>query len=342
MIFGLGVWQIVDAKETIALAHDILTTSCLSQAFSATFNKTNALSEWLGVGGVLERQSHKDNHMLSYRHGFHAGNHADVFKHLVLTLLVRSLLNKEKPFFYLDTHSGAGSYNLESAMARKNREYETGITRLWGLEDVPDDVKEYLNIVQTVNPDHELRWYPGSPRIVRHYLRPKDRMILCELHPNEADNLAAEFAGDRQVKVEHQDGYAGLKALLPPPERRGLVHIDPAFELQDERHRLLEALKEGYRRWPTGIFAIWYPLQDRYVADDFLRRLKRSGIPKILMTEFSILNSMDTLRLFGSGMVIINPPWQLDKQLQSLLAWLWQKLAVEGQGGYKVEWLVGE
>ena len=167
-------------------------------------------------------------------------------------------------------------------------------------------------------------------------------MVLCELHPNEVENLAAEFVGDRQVKVEHLDGYAGLKALLPPAERRGLVHIDPAFELQDERHRLLDALKEGYRRWPTGIFAIWYPLQDRFVTDDFLRRLKRSGIQKILLAEFSILNPDETLRLIGSGMVIINPPWQLDEQLRNLLPWLWTQLAVEGQGGYKVEWLVGE
>jgi 23S rRNA (adenine2030-N6)-methyltransferase len=227
-------------------------------------------------------------------------------------------------------------------MARKNREYETGIARIWGMEDMPEAVRTFLNVVQTVNPDHELRWYPGSPRIVRHFLRPKDRMRLCELHPSEVETLTAEFAGDRQVKVEHLDGYVGLKALLPPPERRGLVHIDPAFELQDERHRLLEALKEGYRRWPTGIFAIWYPLQDRYVADDFLRRLKHSGIQKILMAELTILNPLDSLRLFGSGMVIINPPWHLDGQLQSLLPWLWKKLAVEGQGGYKVEWLVGE
>ena len=280
--------------------------------------------------------------MLSYRHGFHAGHHADVFKHIVLTLLVRSLLHKEKPFFYLDTHAGAGRYPLQSAMARKNREYESGIVRLWGVEDAPGDVNEYLQAVRTTNPGDELQYYPGSPRIVRHFLRPKDRMVLCELHPNEVEILGAEFAGDRQVKVEHLDGYTGLKALLPPAERRGLIHIDPAFELQDERHRLLDALKEGYRRWPTGIYAVWYPIQDRYATDDFLRRLKRSGMPKILMAEFSILNQSDVLRLTGSGMVIINPPWQLDAQLKSLLPWLWGKLAVEGQGGYKLEWLAGE
>jgi 23S rRNA (adenine2030-N6)-methyltransferase len=280
--------------------------------------------------------------MLSYRHAFHAGHHADVFKHLVLTLLVRALLNKEKPFFYLDTHAGAGRYNLDSDTARKNREYESGIARVWSEVDPPEAVREYLAAVRTTNPGRELRWYPGSPRIVRHFLRPNDRMVLCELHPNEAKILSAEFAGDRQVRVEHLDGYQGLKALLPPTERRGLVHIDPAFELKDERRRLLEALQEGYRRWATGIFAIWYPIQDRYSTDDFLRRLERTGIRKILVSEFSVLEQDESLRLTGSGMVIINPSWHLEEQLSSVLPWLWEKLAVEGQGGYRVEWVVAE
>jgi 23S rRNA (adenine2030-N6)-methyltransferase len=280
--------------------------------------------------------------MLSYRHAFHAGHHADVFKHWVLSLLVRSLLNKDKPFFYLDTHSGAGRYRLDSAMAQKNREYSTGIARLWSVKEAPWAVKDYLQIVRSLNPDDELLWYPGSPGIVRHFLRANDRMFLCELHPTEVEALAAEFARDRQVKVERVDGYIGLKAQLPPKERRGLIHIDPAFELPEEWHRLLEALKDGHRRWPTGIFAIWYPLQDRFATDDFLRRLKRTGIHKILLAEFSILNPTETLRLLGSGMAIINPPWQLDEQLRSGLPWLWEQLAVEGQGGFKVEWLVGE
>lgn len=280
--------------------------------------------------------------MLSYRHGFHAGHHADVFKHVVLTFLVTSFLNKEKPFFYLDTHSGAGRYNLDSAMAQKNREFLTGIARLWNMEDVPDAIQEYLKIVRAANPDHILHWYPGSPRIVRPFLRAKDRMILSELHPNEVNVLAAEFEADRQVKVEHQDGFLALKALLPPIERRGLVHIDPAFELKDERQALLKALKEGYKRWPTGIYAIWYPIQDRFVADDFLKRLQRSGIRKILVAEFSVLNPIEALRLNGSGMIIINPPWHLEDQLNDVLPWLWEKLSVEGQGKFKVDWLVGE
>jgi 23S rRNA (adenine2030-N6)-methyltransferase len=279
--------------------------------------------------------------MLSYRHAFHAGLHADVFKHLVLTLLVRALLNKDKPFFYLDTHSGAGRYNLNSEMARKNREHEGGIGRIWSEPSPPPGIAEYLNGVRATNPGQALRWYPGSPRIVRPWLREQDRMTLCELHPNEQRVLAAEFAGDRQVRVEEMDGYIALKALLPPPERRGLVHIDPAYELKDERKRLVEAIEEGYKRWATGIFAVWYPIQDRATADSLLRRFVKLGIPKVLLAEFSVLSDAP-FRLNGSGMIIINPPWHLDEQLKGELPWLWERLALGGQGGYRVEWLAGE
>jgi 23S rRNA (adenine2030-N6)-methyltransferase len=279
--------------------------------------------------------------MLSYRHGFHAGIHADVFKHLVLTLLVKSLLGKDKPFFYLDTHAGAGRYNLKSEMAQKNREYETGIGRLWQESHPPEAISEYLAAVRITNPGRELRWYPGSPRIVRPFLREADRMVLRELHPTEAKLLEAEFSGDRQVRIEHQDGYQALRALLPPIERRGLVHIDPSFELNDERKRLLGAVKEGYRRWATGIFAIWYPIQDRATADDFLRRFVKLGIPKTLVAEFTVLPDQ-AFRLNGSGMIIINPSWHLDEQLKSTLPWLWEKLSISGQGNWRVDWLTAE
>ncbi len=279
--------------------------------------------------------------MLSYRHAYHAGNHADVFKHLVLTLLVQSLLKKEKPFFLLDTHAGAGRYHLGSEMARKNREFASGIERLWPLSQVPEEIAHYLEAVRTTNPGQELRWYPGSPRILRHFLRPQDRMVLSELHPNEAREITREFAGDRQVRVEATDGYQTLKALLPPRERRGLVHIDPAYELKDERRRVLEALAEGYRRWATGLFAVWYPIQDRASADDFLRRLGRLGLPKVLVAEFCVMPE-EAFHLTGSGMILVNPPWQLDEQLKRVLPWLGQHLAVNGQGSWRVIWLGSE
>ncbi len=280
--------------------------------------------------------------MLSYRHGFHAGNFADVFKHLILTQLVEALLRKEKPFCYLDTHAGAGIYDLSSAMAKKNREFSGGIARLWNRTDLPAAVHDYLAVVRSLNPTAELRIYPGSPRIVRHFLRPKDRMILCDLHSKEAQDLEQEFAGDRQTKIHHLDGYQGLKAFLPPPERRGLVLIDPAFELKDERARLLEAFAAAYKRWPTGIYAIWYPIQDKPTVDWFHRQLARTGIPKILAAELRIHDEDMPLRMNGTGMIIVNPPWQLDRQLETLGPWLWQALSPEGQGGFRQTWLAGE
>ena len=274
--------------------------------------------------------------MLSYRHAFHAGNHADVFKHLVLSLLLQSLLKKEKAFFVLDTHAGAGRYHLGSEMARKNREFAGGIERLWGLPQLPEEMRPYLEAIRTTNPGQELRWYPGSPRILRHFLRPQDRLVLSELHPSEAREITREFAGDRQVRVEPADGYQTLKAQLPPRERRGLVHIDPAYELRDERRRVLEALADAHRRWATGIFAVWYPIQDRATADDFLRRLARLGLPKVLVTEFCVLPE-EAFRLTGSGMILVNPPWQLDEQLRHLLPWLSTQLGVGGHGAWRVE-----
>ena len=276
--------------------------------------------------------------MLSYRHAYHAGNHADVFKHLVLTLLMQSLLRKEKPFFVLDTHAGAGRYHLGSEMARKNREFASGIEQLWEVTNAPEAIGRYLDAVRTTNPGWELRWYPGSPRIFRHFLRLQDRLVLSELHPTEAREISREFAGDRQVRVAVIDGYQTLKAELPPRERRGLVHIDPAYELKDERQRVLQALAEAYRRWATGIFAVWYPIQDRATADDFLRRLKRLGLPKVLVTEFCVMPE-DAFRLTGSGMILVNPPWQLDEQLRDVLPWLSAQLGVGGEGAWRVEWL---
>jgi 23S rRNA (adenine2030-N6)-methyltransferase len=277
--------------------------------------------------------------MLSYRHAYHAGNHADVFKHLVLTLLVQSLLKKEKPFLILDTHAGAGRYHLRSEMARKNREFASGIERLWEVANAPEAIGHYLEAVRTTNPGRELHWYPGSPRIFRHFLRPQDRLVLSELHPNEARDISREFAGDRQVRVEAADGYQALKAQLPPKERRGLVHIDPAYELKDEHRRVLEALADAHRRWATGIFAVWYPIQDRATADGFLRRLKKLGLPEVLVTECCVMPE-EAFRLTGSGMIIVNPPWQLDEQLRQVLPWLSTQLGVGGQNSWRAEGLV--
>jgi 23S rRNA (adenine2030-N6)-methyltransferase len=226
-------------------------------------------------------------------------------------------------------------------MARKNREFDAGIQRVWRQPRPPDAVKPYLAAVRTTNPGKELTWYPGSPRIVRHFLRPQDRMALSELHPTEAKLIAREFQGDRQVKVESLDGYTALKAWAPPKERRGLVHIDPAYELKNERRRVLAAVADAHQRWATGIYAIWYPIQDRGTAETFLRHVKRLGIPRILAAELTVLPE-EPFRLNGSGMFIINPPWQLDEQLKQALPWLWEVLSVQKAGGWRTWWLTGE
>ncbi len=280
--------------------------------------------------------------MLSYRHAFHAGNFADVFKHLILVLLVRAQLRKDKPFCYLDTHAGAGRYDLSSMMAKKNREHIGGIARLWDIADAPEAVRIYLDAVRAMNESAELRMYPGSPRLVRHFLRPKDRMILCELHSKEVQYLKEEFAGDRRVAVHSMDGYQALKACLPPLERRGLVLIDPAFELKNERMRLLEAFAAAHKRWPTGVYALWYPIQDKPAVDWFHRQLIRTGIPKILAAELRIFDEDLPLRMNGTGMIVVNPPWHLDEELEKLGPWLWKVLSPENRGGFTLNWLAPE
>ncbi|MBM4201202.1 MAG: 23S rRNA (adenine(2030)-N(6))-methyltransferase RlmJ [Gammaproteobacteria bacterium] len=280
--------------------------------------------------------------MLSYRHGFHAGNGPDVFKHIVLAELIAALQRKDGPICYLDTHAGAGRYDLESAMARKNGEFRAGIGRVWGVADVPRGALRYLDAVRALNEGDAVRWYPGSPLLVRHLLRAQDRMVLCELHTTEIKVLGTVFAGDKQVGVHHLDGYQGLKAFLPPRERRGLVLCDPAFEVKDERERLIDAIRGAWLRWPTGVFAIWHPIQDRKATERLYRAFRESGIRKVLRAELCTTEADADRKLLGSGLLIINPPWKLDRELASALPWLWQALSVQGRGQWLVDWLLPE
>ena len=282
--------------------------------------------------------------MLSYRHIFHAGNFADVHKHAVLTLLIGALRRKDKGFCYLDTHAGAGRYDLYSAAARKNAEFSSGVTRVVQHADVPGALQDYIAALRACNGGalEPLRYYPGSPRLVRTMLREQDRMVLMELHNNEVQNLREEFAGDRQVGVHHVDGYEGLNAFLPPAERRGLVLIDPAYERRDEYQRAIHGLESGYRKWPSGMFALWYPIDERSRIDALHERLRATGIRKILVAELCIYPDDLAQRLNGSGMVIVNPPWQLDETLRELQPWLWDVLSVERLGFTLVEWLTTE
>lgn len=283
--------------------------------------------------------------MLSYRHGFHAGNFADVQKHAVLTLLVQALLRKDTPFCYLDTHAGAAMYDLQSTLPRKTGEFEAGIGRLWERKDVPPEAADYLAAVRAANVQRQhkgLRYYPGSPWLVQHFLRDQDRMVLTELHTTEAPLLKEAFAKSKHVAVHHMDGYQALKAFLPPKERRGLVLIDPAYELPDEFERATKALIAAWQRWPTGIFALWYPIAKREALSGFYRKITDSGMRKVLRAELCIARDDVPNRLNGSGLIIVNPPWQVDEQIGKLQEWLWNVLAVEKLGEARLDWLVPE
>ena len=269
---------------------------------------------------------------MNYRHSYHAGCFADVFKHVVLLALVKSLLKKAKPFCYIDTHAGAGRYDLLSTDAQKTGEAKQGILPLLQRSvPMPEIVSDYLQIVRAT-PDI----YPGSPWIVRSLLRDFDHMILSELHPEEVQLLKQNFHADKQVAIHHLDGYQALKAFLPPQPARGLVLIDPPFEKTDEFSTILLGLQTAFTRWPTGIYAVWYPLKNPSAVKTFLTDLRNQGWQKILVTELSIYAPNHSSGLNGSAMVIINAPWQFDTQLHEAVKFLWQILSVHQQGHYVV------
>jgi 23S rRNA (adenine2030-N6)-methyltransferase len=278
---------------------------------------------------------------MNYRHVYHAGNFADVFKHAVLALIVSHLGRKEAPFFTLDTHAGIGAYDLDSIEAGKTGEYRGGVARVLDAAGHPAELAPYLAAVRALNAGGRLRWYPGSPALVRALLRPQDRMAVVELHPEDCDLLRRRFAGDRQVKVHHMDGYAALKALLPPPERRGMVLIDPPFEVKDELERLQDGLRQAFKRWPTAAYVVWYPIKGREPVARFHAALAAEGGPPTLVAELLIRPDDDPFRLNGCGLALVNPPWKLDEALAGLLPWLTATLAPQ-QGSHRLEWLIGE
>jgi len=281
--------------------------------------------------------------MLSYRHIYHAGNFADVFKHVVLLQILRALLRKETAFFVLDTHAGIGRYELAQAEAQKNREFDTGVMRVLDCADPPAAVADYIAQIRALNPvGHELTTYPGSPYLIRALLRSQDRLVLSELHPADVIELKRVFAGDKLVAVHQQDAYQGLKAYLPPAERRGLVLIDPPYERKDEYERVADSLATAYQRWPTGTYVIWYPILSRSLVMRFHHAIVGTGIRKILCAELCIDADTDRTAFVGSGLLVINPPWQLKEELSTQLPWLWRCLAQSGQGRQTGEWLVPE
>ncbi|QGZ61844.1 23S rRNA (adenine(2030)-N(6))-methyltransferase RlmJ [Paraburkholderia acidisoli] len=277
--------------------------------------------------------------MLSYRHAFHAGNHADVLKHAVVVQLLQYLGKKDKAYWYIDTHAGAGAYALREGYATKNAEFDTGIGKLWGRDDLPAALADYVNEVAALNTDGELRFYPGSPYLAWRLMREQDRMRLFELHSTEIDVLRHRFhdAG-RRVMIYEGDGFDGIKALLPPPPRRALVLIDPSFEDKRDYARTLACLEESLARFATGTYAVWYPQVTRLESQRFPDQLKRLQDKNWLHLTLSVNKPReDGFGLFGSGMFILNPPYTLEASMKEALPWLVKTLGQDAGAQFKIE-----
>lgn len=282
--------------------------------------------------------------MFSYRHAFHAGNHADVLKHAIIVQLLDYLTQKDKPFWYIDTQAGAGLYALDHEYAQKNAEYETGIGPLWEAEEeLPSLLEAYLEQVDELNPDGELNHYPGSPWLAWQMLRDADRLRLFEMHPTEIQVLRDNFRGaGRKVMLYDGDGFEGLKAILPPPPRRALVLIDPAYEDKNDYARTVRAVQDGLQRFATGMYAIWYPQVQRREAVQLPEQLKRLPVKSWVHASLTVRNPVaGGLGLHGSGMFVINPPWTLKAELETALPKLVELLGQDDGASFTLESLDG-
>lgn len=282
--------------------------------------------------------------MLSYRHAFHAGNHADVLKHFLLVQLSHYLGQKDTPYWIIDTHAGAGLYELDTGYATRLKEYEDGIGKLWTRQDVPAALAAYVDLVRACNPEATrslatLRFYPGSPWLALQTLRPQDRLRLYELHSSDSRILQDNFKDQgRRVSIATSSGYAALKALLPPPTRRALVLIDPPYETRDDYTNVIHALNEGLTRFPTGTYAIWYPQLARPESRQLPDKIKRLPVKNWLHVALTVHTpSPDGFGMHGSGMFIINPPWTLQKTLESIMPYLVQVLGQDRGAGFTLD-----
>ncbi|MGN1286816.1 MAG: 23S rRNA (adenine(2030)-N(6))-methyltransferase RlmJ [Bradyrhizobium sp.] len=282
---------------------------------------------------------------MNYRHAFHAGNFADVIKHIVLVRMLTYLQEKQTPFRVIDTHAGAGLYDLTSSEAQRGGEWLTGIARLMQArlsDKALPLIGPYLDIVRAFNPRGELKTYPGSPLIARALLRPQDRLTACELEPGARKQLIDALRRDAQARVVDLDGWMALPAFVPPNERRGLVLIDPPFEAKDEFERLASAFTEAYAKWPTGAYLLWYPVKSRRATDDLARSVATataSSRPagKCLRLEFSVAPQEADAGLVSTGLLIVNPPWTLANELKIILPELEKPLGQGGAARFRLE-----
>lgn len=279
---------------------------------------------------------------MNYRHAFHAGNFADVAKHALLVALVTRLRAKPKPVCVIDAFAGVGRYALTQGPAQRTGEYRDGIARLFAADPPPAGVERYLDLVRAENQAGSLARYPGSPALVAALLRDGDRLVAVENHPEDAAALKHAFAADPRVQVHRRDGYEAIAALVPPPERRGLVLVDPAYEVVDEFARMTAAVTRAHRRWPTGVYALWYPIKHRPPVDAFLGDLALTGLRRILVTELTVRPATAPDRLNGAGLLVVNPPYGFEAEARELLDGLVPVLARAPGAGARVETLVGE
>lgn len=282
---------------------------------------------------------------MNYRHAFHAGSFADVFKHAVLCRVLHYLREKPAAFRVIDTHAGAGLYDLTGPEAGRGGEWHNGIEKFLAAalpREVASLLAPYLDVIEALNERGRLRTYPGSPAIARAWLRPQDRLIACELEPNAAAALNRNMRGDSRIKTLAIDGWTALSAYVPPIERRGLVLVDPPFEQDSDFRRLSQGLAAAHRKWATGIYILWYPIKDRGEPDTLAKRLRRLAIAKTLRAELIVAPMSDPSRLNGCGLILVNPPWRIAEELAILLPALAKILGRQGKGASRLDWLVGE
>jgi len=281
--------------------------------------------------------------MLSYQHSYHAGNHADVLKHVILGDIAAGMFNKDAPVFMLDAFASRGIYDLNAPEAQKNCEFETGIGKLWPLrhESSPVGIKRWFALIAAENSDDSCTRLPGSTALLHAMARESDRLAACDLHPQEFDGLRMAFQASRRFSLLKRDAFEALKALLPPKEKRGLIFLDPSYEVKEEYRLIAKAVAEAHRRFATGVYVIWYPLLPAERHLDLFKEIKRSGIRKILRVELDCADSFPDMQMHGSGMLIVNPPWHAEQAMQASLDWISEKLT-GGIGHKHFGWLVPE
>lgn len=284
--------------------------------------------------------------MLSYRHAFHAGNFADVLKHAVLTNVLEYMTRKDKGYTYIDSHSGAGMYQLTDEYAQKTGEYKQGIAKLINNDDIPEELVEYIELIQSLNVDNtskgnELTYYPGSPAIAKAFSRRADSAHLFELHSTDINHLTAFCERWNKSHVKQSDGYQGILSLLPPPSRRGVVLIDPPYELKEDYPKAVKTIISAYKKFATGTYILWYPVVKRELVEQMKNTFIKSDVNNVLQVEFCMQKDTDEYGMTGTGLFIVNPPWQLAKQLEEILPYLKDKLG-NTDTSYHLEQIIEE